>query len=444
MGGGKLRLTNLIFKDIRLSDIVVNPNNDRHGPTGSESNAVQWLFDERGSHMQSLAIDIVEQERIFDAPLVKPDGDKYIVFDGNRRISCLKVLAGLVAPTGSHATAVVKLAKESGWKSPLKVSCQVETDQKIIDTTLSRRHNGTDSGRGQLGWDPRAKANHSNRTGGTNHYPIAEAVESFLEEAGYPRAGKIKRSTLFRLINTKGRQARFGIRLNDDGALENTKDKASVIRLLTRVADDIVEDKLTLVNLLNVKGINEYLDALSAEGFDLSTQSQNASQSSNNKTIGLNNPSKKPLKKNKPPKRDTLIPNEHRSIAWKERQGKIERIWKDLQWNLRFSRTELAIPIAFRTLIELSTDYACKRLEFQSSEALRKRVKTVAQELVNKGALTSKDFSDLERLLGDQKSGMELEALHRVVHSQTADLNDNDLRAMWDSFEPYLMEALAL
>lgn len=439
-----MRVLRLKFIDIPIEDLVVNPSNDRHGPKGSEDKAIQWLFDERGAHMLSLAKDILEQERIFDAPLVKHNGRKFIVFDGNRRVTCLKVMSGLATAKGSAANTIATLTKQSGWKSPKLVSCQVETDQNVIDTILSRRHNGVDGGKGQLGWDLRAKANHSNRTGGTNHYPIAEAVESFLGATGYPRTGKIKRSTLFRLINTKERQARFGIRLNNDGALETTKDEASVIRLLTRVADDIVEDRLTLVNLLNVKGINEYLDALSTEGFDLSTQPQNASQSTNNKTQGLHNPPKKPLKQNKPPKRDTLIPNEHSSIAWKERQGKIERIWKDLQWNLKFSRTELAIPIAFRTLIELSTDYACKRLELQSNEALRKRVRTVAETLKNKGALTSKDFADLERLLGDQKSGMELEALHRVVHSQTADLSDNDLRAMWDSFEPYILEALAL
>ena len=440
----KEKVLHLKFVDVPIKNLIVNPSNDRHGPKGSEDKAIQWLFDKRGAHMVSLAKDILEQERISDAPLVKQKGQKFIVFDGNRRVTCLKVMSGLATAKGSAADTIAKLIKQSGWKSPNLITCQVENDQNVIDTILSRRHNGVDGGKGQLGWDLRAKANHSNRTGGTNHYPIAEAVESFLGETGYPRTGKIKRSTLFRLINTKGRQARFGIRLNDDGALETTKDEASVIRLLTRVADDIVEDKLTLVNLLNVKGINEYLDALSTEGFDLSTQSQNSGQSSINKTQGLNNPPKKPLKQSKPPKRDTLIPNEHISVAWKERQGKIERIWKDLQWNLRFSRTELAIPIAFRTLIELSTNYACKRLELQSSEALRKRVKTVAQALRDKGALTSKDFADLERLLGDQKSGMELEALHRVVHSQTADLNDNDLRAMWDSFESYLMEALAL
>lgn len=438
--GSKLRLTNLIFKDIRLSDIVVNPNNDRHGPKGSESDAVQWLFDERGSHMQTLAVDIVEQERIFDAPLVKPDGEKYIVFDENRRVSCLKVLAGLVTPKGSHAAAIVKLAKESGWRSPLTVSCQVETDQNVIDTTLSRRHNGTDSGRGQLGWDPRAKANHANRTGGTNQYPIAEATELFLQRIGFPRSGAIKRSTLYRLINTKGRQARIGIALGEDGKLITTKDEASVIRVLTRIADDIVDDKLTLKHLLDVEDINSYLETLSAEGFDLSDKTSFSKTQQTSAKIY----SKKNTKKRKPNKSETLIPNEHGGIVWKERQGKIKRIWTDLQFNLKFRNTELAIPTAFRTLIELSTDYAREQLKKAPNSTLRKRVKEVALELRNRGSFSSRDLDDLDRLLGDNKSHRELEALHRVIHSQTVDLSDDDQRAMWDSFEPYLLKALSL
>ena len=65
-------------------------------------------------------------------------------------------------------------------------------------------------------------------------------------------------------------------------------------------------------------------------------------------------------------------------------------------------------------------------------------------ELRNRGSFSSRDLDDLDRLLGDNKSHRELEALHRVVHSQTVDLSDDDQRAMWDSFEPYLLKALSL
>jgi hypothetical protein len=95
----------LSFQSVRLELLLVNPQNDRHGDQRTEKAAVAWLFSERGPQMMKLAEDIVEQGGVFDPPLVKKTKNKFVVYDGNRRVTCLKILAGLLEAPQSHLKA---------------------------------------------------------------------------------------------------------------------------------------------------------------------------------------------------------------------------------------------------------------------------------------------------------------------------------------------------
>lgn len=80
------------YRYIPLDTLFVNRANDRHGELENETAAIAWLFNHHENHMRNLAKDITNTGEIFEPPLVFPDGDKAIVFDGNRRITCLKLL----------------------------------------------------------------------------------------------------------------------------------------------------------------------------------------------------------------------------------------------------------------------------------------------------------------------------------------------------------------
>ena len=75
-----------------VSRLVINPHNDRHGELSSESAAIDWLLSRRILHMRNLANDIVMQAGIDELPLVCKEGTNYVVYDGNRRVTCLKLM----------------------------------------------------------------------------------------------------------------------------------------------------------------------------------------------------------------------------------------------------------------------------------------------------------------------------------------------------------------
>jgi hypothetical protein len=120
----------MAIRNIPITSLLVNRANDRHGELENETAAIAWLFSEREAHMRNLAKDIVKEGKIYELPLVAPEGDKYVVFDGNRRITCLKLLAEpRRAPTSELQDFFAELRSKWSGQFPKTIHCQVETDR---------------------------------------------------------------------------------------------------------------------------------------------------------------------------------------------------------------------------------------------------------------------------------------------------------------------------
>lgn len=81
----------MAIRKIALNALLVNRANDRHGELENETAAIAWLFNNHETHMRNLTKDIVDQGGIYEFPLVSPERSKFVVFDGNRRVTCLKL-----------------------------------------------------------------------------------------------------------------------------------------------------------------------------------------------------------------------------------------------------------------------------------------------------------------------------------------------------------------
>jgi hypothetical protein len=201
------------YRMLPLSDLLINRANDRHGELENETAAIAWLFNNREQHMRNLAKDLVRTGEIYEAPLVSAEGEKHIVFDGNRRITCLKLLDD---PRRAPTVELQEFFREqrAAWKGafPQTVQCQVETDRDRIDDILFRRHTGTQNGIGQSTWDDRMKENFVQRTGKGGGLNVADEIEKRLSAANLlPGRRKIPRSTLNRLLSAEAFRNRVGI-----------------------------------------------------------------------------------------------------------------------------------------------------------------------------------------------------------------------------------------
>lgn len=432
------------YRNLSLDRLAINRANDRHGELENETAAIAWLFNNFEQHMRNLAKDIVETGQLFEPPLVLPEGDKFVVFDGNRRVTCLKLLdQPRRAPTIELQEYFAE--QRSKWQGdfPHNFHCQVEHDRDHIDDILFRRHTGTQGGIGQTTWDDRMKSNFINRTGRGGAFNVADEIEKRLSAAGALPRKKIPRSTLNRLLSSEAFRNRVGFTVNK-GQFELTHDEPMVIRAMRRITDDLANGNITLNDVWDVDGKRAYLDSLETEGILPS-----AIHSLTGKEHHIRGAAPAPVafptrRATLPRKRTTLIPNVLFSIAWSGRLQRHHAIWEELQFHLNLSDHPNAISVLFRVLLELSVQnyiQQSKLTTVNESDTLARRVLRVAQDLHKNGKIDQKYFELLEKF-PQKDTLLSADTLNRYVHSPNFAPSPDHLTALWDWTADFIVHCL--
>lgn len=433
------------FDDINVSELVVNPSNDRHGPTGSESAAIAWLFANKSKEMRKLASKIAKAGRVYDSPLVVPEGRKYLVRDGNRRVTCVKLIHDPKSAPPDQQGFFKSLHDDAADKLSKSLSCQIESDMDEVELIIETRHNGVQDGEGQLPWGTREKANHANRVSGRSDYAWSQRIEDFLISNGHrDEALTIKRSTLDRLLSAKKHRDRLGLSEDNNGKLKSVQSNSATITLLLQLVDDMQSKQLTLNELLKAKNKIAYIDILSSKGLlpDSSTKAApQAPKSKANKTKPISGI--KTTTASKPNIRDTLIPRHFNyQFDWTVGQNKINMAWEQLQYHLELEKHKFSVAVVLRTLIDLTVQNYQNKNSMRSKNSLVKDLKDINQKLLDDSLLDKHTHRDSLRIIEGGTSSDSIESLQRVLHSKSHVPSNDELVTMWDCLEPLLLAAL--
>lgn len=435
------------YKNLPLTSLLVNRANDRHGELENETAAIAWLFHNREAHMRSLAKDIVERGEIYEPPLVSPEGNDFIIFDGNRRVTCLKVLADpRRAPTTELQTYFAGLRAKWAGTFPDKIQCQVENDRDRIDEILFRRHTGSQNGVGQSTWDDRMKSNFVGRTGKGGGLHVADEIEKRLVAAGlWGGTKKIPRSNMNRLLSSETYRNRLGFSVAK-GKFEFTHDEAVSLAALKRVADDMVQKKIVLGDIWDVDGKRHYLDGLDQAGV-LPTAAHviQKPKPAPPARPGIPSPpspppTPKPTPAPKPTVRMTLIPQIDYGIAWPGRLQRLKSIWEELQFPLTFDKHANAISVLLRVLLELSIENYIEQTKLATinpNEKLALKATKVGDDLKAKGKITDKYHGEIKKLTQNDVL-LSISTFNSYVHSPNFTPSPDHLRAMWDVLAEYI------
>jgi hypothetical protein len=431
----------MAIRKLALTALVVNRANDRHGELENETAAIAWLFNERETHMRSLTKDIVEQGEIYEYPLVSPDKAKFIVFDGNRRVTCLKLLDDPRRAPTAELQAFFREQKAL-WKGafPKEIQCQVEADRDRIDEILFRRHTGSQSGVGQSTWDDRMKSTFVTRTGKGGGPSVADEIEKRLTEANLlPSRRKIPRSTLNRLLSAEPFRQRVGISMKG-GRFQFTHDEAKSLAALARIAKDMAERDLVLGDIWDIDGKQDYLDKLEREG--VLPEAASATKAEPAKPAAR--PEKvKPSAKATPTLRTTLIPQKEFDLTWPGRLQRHHRIWEELQFHLDLRTHPNAISVLMRVLIELALENYIReaKVTVHENDKLATRLEKAGLHLQAAGKIDAKQVEVLKKFKQGDKL-VSADTLNKYVHSTNFAPSPEHLMSIWDSLADVVVELL--
>ncbi|MEI5680093.1 MULTISPECIES: hypothetical protein [unclassified Mesorhizobium] len=432
----------MAIRNLTLGSLEVNRANDRHGELENETAAIAWLFNEREQHMRFLAKDIVDRGEIYEFPLVSPEKDKFIVFDGNRRVTCLKLLDD---PRRAPTVELQAFFREqrARWTGsfPKNFQCQVESDRDRIDEILFRRHTGTQNGVGQSTWDDRMKATFVARTGKGNGASVADEIEKRLADAYLlPSRRKIPRSTLNRLLSAEPFRNRVGISMKG-GRFEFTHDKATSLGALARIANDLASREVVLGHIWDVDGKEAYLNKLENEGV---LPGPSYAITKDGDTKAAPRPVKaKPTAKAVPSVRSTLIPQKDFGLTWPGRLQRHHQIWEELQFHLDLRKHPNAVSVLLRVLLELALENYIKEagVSIHDNDKLAIRLEKAALHLQAAGKIDNKQMDVIRKFKQGDKL-VSADTLNRYVHSPNFAPSPEHLMSMWDSLADVIVLCL--
>lgn len=223
------------YKTINLREILNYVENPRHDVGMNELDTIKKLINKVGAqYMYNLAKDIYENGLMgSNLPILVFDAikQKYIVYEGNRRIACLKILNNpqiLNTIDKSLKQKIDNLLKNSVGTIPIEVYCYITNEEKAF-LMMERIHSGEDKGRGVKAWTPKEKDIFKERISKKKSTAliIVELTEKYLKK---DITSIIEFSTIKRFFSN--RNLKKALELGKGEIADFTKEKIELINFL--------------------------------------------------------------------------------------------------------------------------------------------------------------------------------------------------------------------
>lgn len=423
---------------IPVTDLWLDEENPRLAtPNQGQRETIRALAVSQGNRLQALATDIVEfgldPSELFI--VTELEDKRYVVLDGNRRIAALKALANPEIVNGAVQSGVLRgLKRLSGKYDPNidgTVLCVVVKDRTEADHWIELKHTGYQDGAGPLRWGPDEGARFRARTGGT--LDAETQALNFLQSRGDIKAefrSKVPTTTFRRLLRTPEVRERLGVSWREN-VLTIDAEEDAVARALLFIANDLAQGRVTVRELDRKADRIKYANSLPPEVVVTRWRDQGDKPASA--------PTQKPASRTKvrEPIRVNLIPPD---AALNITNPRIRDIENELK-RLNFQQYPNAVSVLFRVFLELSADAYIEDAALPNvdeNSSLGHKLQTVTSELVSKRKLTSQQAKVVRRASQrDSYLGPSITGMHQYVHNKHLFPAPSDLRADWDSLQPW-------
>lgn len=419
---------------ISVADFLLDEENPRLvQPNKGQRETLRALSSYQGRKLQKLAEDILtyglDPSELTIVMPAKGDKDKhrYIVLDGNRRITALKALENpeslVDAVPASVVTAMRKLS-QLYQKAPLdSIPCLVVKERAEADHWIELRHTGEREGAGPVLWGTEEKGRFNARRGGRLDIRI-QALD-FLEQRGditpeFRR--RIPTTTYKRLLDDTAVQAKVGITY-EDGKLVLQRSDEEVAKVLLYIAKDIESRGTKVTEVYYKQQRVAYANRLPK---DIVVA----------KAAVAKTETRKPAVARKTKPRDNQISYD---CVLNVTDPRLQDIETELR-RLSLDNYPNAISVLFRVFFELSADSYIDRagISMPDKAQFGTKVQGVTSDLVVHKKLTKQQAKPVNKAC--QKNsylGPSITLMHDYIHNQHMFPAPSDLRADWNSLQPW-------
>ena len=409
-------------------------------PIQGQRDMLRTVAKDQDQKLLALARDIVTHGvNPAELPIImaSPTKDgRFIVLEGNRRLAALRALENpdaLIGSLASNLLADLRRLSEDYQKSPVAgVQCLQVRDREEAAHWIELRHTGENAGAGVVPWAASATARFRSRSAGEE--PHLQAL-TFLQDRGVIGSAErqqVPTTSLRRLIGTPAVRDVLGISLKS-GQLLITADEEKVARALAHVVADLASGTVKTKDIYTTDQRAAYALALPSE---IKVAGQRSASKAATAGSGGSTPSARPRRRSGT-RRAHLIPKDCDLDVTHDRVRDIELELR----SLRLNDYPNAISVLFRVFLELSVDSYIERqnLRVSSSPRLSEKILKSVTDLVSAKKLSAKQ-AEATRTFCQKNSFLAptVYHFHAYVHNPHVFPAPSDLRAHWNSLQPFV------
>ena len=429
---------------IPLARLRLNKENDRHGVLPSEPDCIAWMLEHLGDEIRNLAADIAEHGLSpIDGVLVVPDPDTkgdYIVWEGNRRITALKLLDNpdrCEDPKLRRKFAAIR--GKAKIDIPRKVECTVADSIEEADWPIELRHQGYQEGVGTIPWDAMQKSRHLQRLGKKGRYAFTHlVVDSVLEKLDEDLRAKVtgkgfKISTLDRLLKNPEVREFLGIS-NADGVPRRFLHETEVLKGITKVLQDIA-DGMPVRDVYDAKKQKEYVSSFPPEN----TPNQQREVKDSRPMVPPARPAQVPAKVRalRPShQRKHMIPS---GVQYSIKDKRLRAIFRELQ-DLELNQHRNAVSVLFRVFVELSVELYLEHnsVNYHDGDNLSKKSEKAATHMEQQNWASKHELKGIKAAISSPHNPLSFNTFNAYVHNRHFHPTGPDLATAWDNVQSFL------
>jgi hypothetical protein len=426
---------------LSLPDLLIDTENPRlPQPNVGQRDALREFAAHQKGKLVALAKDIVTfGMNPTELSIVMPFNDdlrRYVVLEGNRRLTALKALENpewLVGAMQQSEVEQMRGLSKKYQENPIEsLPCIVVGNRDEARHWMELRHaSGESDGAGIVKWSSDDAARFRARTGNVEFHTQAL---NLLEEAGQLtpiKRRKVPAASFKRLLGTPEVRAKLGIE-SRDGTLTLLGDRGRVVKALMHVVNDL-ESGRTKTAAIYTKDLR----VAYANGLPATVVVPIGGKGTPARITGKKTTASHTSGSGSTIPRDKLIPSK---CVLNITDARIQDIGRELR-NLSLTNHTNAVSVLFRVFIELSADAYVEREGLTGSvdDKLSKKLLDVTGDLISRKKLTKQQAAPV-RLICNKDSFLAPSTglMNEYVHSKVIFPAPVDLRAYWDSIQPFI------
>lgn len=455
-------------KEILIDDLILDNENPRFEPTHNEHESLIKMVSTRPNQLFELMKDIYTNDlNPSELPIVYPDPNnkkKYIVAEGNRRITCLKILKKPEIISNIHVDLykkTLKLLKDSPFRTN-SINCLIIEDIDQRDRLIETLHSGQDNGRGRVHWTPKQKQRFKQKTQNEISYSLQliDYIEQnqFIDQSHKNNLSDLKISNLERLLSDPSVREQLGLYVKNK-KLYTTYPDNEVAKSITKLLTDLLSPDFNVGRIYYKQDRKAYINTFSTDDLPdarkkfntpelIKLQKNHSRPTIQQESLPIKEEEEKPdtssenistksaIKTHKSTtSRRTLIPVDY---CLSIKTAKIHDIFVELQ-KLNILTFTNSVSVLFRVFIELSIDeYIEKESLTPKKDTLISKFESCTSHMKENNLLSRNALNSVNKAISSPNCIWSTNTLNAYVHNPIFQAATNDLLVSWNNLEAFV------